>query len=156
MVLPADALAGFKRDRTPLGKTITDQTASPHASTGGGAAFLRMLVGLVIVIGVILVVYWLLKRLGGKSKGVLRNDGQIEVLATTALAANRAVHLLRVGGELVLVGSTDGGITPIRVYDTADLQELGLDPAEAAFTPVTPTRGKRGTLLEELRKRTTR
>lgn len=158
MVRPADALADFERDKTPLSHTITDKASSPTAAGGGGAAFVRMFVGLVIVIGVILVVYWLLRKWGGRSNGgMLRNDGQIEVLATTALAPNRAVHLLRVGGELVLVGSTEGGVTPLRVYESGDASPLGLDDDDptAAFAPSTPSR-KRGSLLEELRKRTAR
>ena len=113
--------AAFQRDKTPLDKSITGQTGTTASSGGGGgsggAAFARMLVGLVIVIAVILAVYWLLKTYSRSSKGGLREDGRIEVLATTTLAPTRAVHLIRVGNELMLVGSSDGGVTPIRVYD---------------------------------------
>jgi flagellar biosynthetic protein FliO len=156
MVQPADALAAFHRDKTPLSPTITDQTSTAHATAGGGAAIVRMLVGLVIVIAVILGVYYALKAFGRRTKGgVLRNDGQIEVVASTTLGPNRAVHLLRVGGELVLVGATDGGVTPIRVYGPNEIAEFDPDAPDVAFAPSTPSR-KRGTLLEELRKRTAR
>src|SRR4051794_8973676 len=81
---PVDALAAFQRDRTPLSPGLTQQVSTGHASSGGGAAFARMVVGLVIVIGVIFGVYWLLKTWGARTKGGLKNDGTIEVLATTA------------------------------------------------------------------------
>jgi flagellar biosynthetic protein FliO len=110
----------------------------------------------VIVIAVILGVYYLLKMWGGRSKGVLRNDGTIQVLATTALAPNRSVHLLRVGSDVVLVGATDGGVTPIKVYEPNDLRALEADNFDS-FTPAKPARsGVRISFLEALRHRTAR
>src|SRR4051812_35505203 len=135
---PADAFAAFHRDRTPLSPALSDQVSSGHASSGGGAAFARMVVGLVIVIAVIFGVYWLLKTWGARTKGGLqKNGGQIEVLATTVLAPNRSVHLIRVGGDVVLVGATDGGITPLRTYEPTDLRALEAAPYDS-FTPAAP------------------
>jgi len=152
---PVDAFAAFHRDRTPLSPTLTDQVSSGHTSSGGGAAFARMVVGLVIVIGVIFLVYWLLKTWGARTKGGLRtNGGQIEVLATTALTPNRSVHLIRVGSDVVLVGSTDGGVTPLRTYEQGDIRMLEAAPYDS-FTP-TASPAKRISFMQALRHRTAR
>jgi flagellar protein FliO/FliZ len=155
---PAAALAAFHRDNTPLSPTLTGDVSTGHSSSGGGAAFARMVVGLVIVIGVIFGVYWLLKTWGGRTKGGLaKNNGQIEVLATTALTPSRSVHLIRVGSDVVLVGATDGGVTPLRVYEGGDLRELEAGPYEGSFTPAPkPAQRQRISFLEALRHRTAR
>ena len=141
---PPAALAAFHRDRTPLPTSVSGGSSASHASTGG--SFARMIVGLAIVIAVIYGVYWLLKAYG-RSKGAPVDDGRMTVVATTALAPNRSLHLVRVGEELVLVGSADGGITPVRVYGPDETRRLELEAPPAA---------PRGSLLEELRKRTAR
>ena len=97
---------GFKKDTTPLPRP------SPNGASGGGgiaqrlaaapATIARMVVGLAIVLAVVYGVYWLLKkryRGGSRSGGVA--DGRLEIVATTPLASNRAVHLLRAGDELL-------------------------------------------------------
>jgi len=67
-----------------------------------------------IVLAVIYGLHWLLKnsRSGRKSD---RND-LVEVIATTPLAQNRSIHLVRAGDELLLVGAAESGVTPLRVY----------------------------------------
>lgn len=129
------ALADGFSDRTPLPSSIrSGASAAAKQSSGGGSggAIVRMLVGLVIVIGVIYGVYWLLKT-WNKSKRGDKGDGRLDIVATTTLAPNRSVHLIRVGEELVLVGSSEQSVTPIRVYaaDEARRLQAELDaPAE--------------------------
>lgn len=108
-----------------------------------------MIVGLAIVIAVIYGIYWLLKAYGRSKGGGLRDDGRMNVLATTTLAPNRSLHLVRVGDEVVLVGSAEGGVSPLRVYSAEEARRLDAD----SLQPVAP---QRGSLIEELRKRTAR
>jgi flagellar protein FliO/FliZ len=148
---PPTAAAGFHRDRTPLPSSVSGDagsgsTGAAHASTTG--SFARMIVGLAIVIAVIYGVYWLLKAYSRSKAGGLRDDGRMTVLATTALAPNRSLHLVRVGDELVLVGSADGGLAPLRVYNAEEARRFEQD--EPSPPPA------RGSVLEELRKRTAR
>ena len=159
----------FERDTTPLSPSVTDGSgaAASDAGTGGGA-ILRMLFGLAIVIGVIFVIYALLKRASGR-KGGPRGDGRMAVVATTTLAPGAAVHLVQVGDELVLVGQAQHGVTPIRVYTADEAQRLGvaLDRGTSAFVPTgRPAAGAAGggpvrktfgaNQVQELRRRTTR
>jgi flagellar protein FliO/FliZ len=106
----------FERDQTPLPDAVTTTTGDGAGSTAsGGGGIVRMIVGLAIVLVVIYGVYWLLKAYR-KTKSAT-GDGRLEIVATTVLAPNRSVHLIRVGEELVLVGSAEHGVTRLRVYD---------------------------------------
>jgi flagellar protein FliO/FliZ len=150
--LTASAAGGaFHRDRTALPKSLS-HPAAQHAihSAGTGGAVARTIAGLAIVIAVVFGIYWLLKTYakGKTTKG----DGRLAVVATTPLAANRAVHLIRVGDTLELVGSADGGVTGIRSYSPEEsaLLERVLDAGTPETRPFTDG------VLGELRRRTAR
>jgi flagellar protein FliO/FliZ len=154
LACPSVAAAGaFHRDRTPLPASVAGGTSNASGSSGAHVSatgsFARMIVGLAIVIAVIYGVYWLLKAYGRSKGGALRDDCRMSVLATTTLAPNRSLHLVRVGDELVLVGSAEGGVSPLRVYTPDEARRLDADS-------LTPTPPQRGSFLEELRKRTAR
>lgn len=94
-----------------------DSTEESGGSEGGGSA-LRFIFGLVVVLGAIYGVHWLLKKWGqSKLEGVAGKAGVIDVVATTQLAQGRALHLVRVGEELVLVGATEQSISRIGEVD---------------------------------------
>src|SRR5204863_218995 len=80
---------------------------------------LKMVVGLAIVLGLIYGIYRMLKRFSNRP-GTVRDVSAMKVVATTQLSPARALHLLRVGDELVLVGSAEHGVTPIRVYSAVE------------------------------------
>jgi flagellar biosynthetic protein FliO len=146
----------FHEDRTPLDPGVASAGTSngKAASVGSaGADVIRTIVGLAVVLGVIYGVYWLLKSSARAKAG--RGDERIGVIATTPLAPNRSLHLVRAGDELILVGATDQSITPLRVYtaDEAILIEGGAG-APLQLPAATPT--GRENFLEILRKRTAR
>ena len=66
-----------------------------------------MLLALGIVIALILGLYKLLRRMSGRNEGAVRADGRMTIVASTPLAHSRSLHLVRVGDELVLVGSAE-------------------------------------------------
>jgi flagellar protein FliO/FliZ len=121
---------------------------------------IRTIVGLAVVLGVIYGVYWLLKSAARAKSG--RADERIGVIATTPLAPNRSLHLVRAGDELILVGATDHSITPLRVYAAEEAMQIegagnsgfGVGDMAISLPPATPLR--RNNLLENLRKRTAR
>ncbi len=79
-------------------------------------------------------------------------------MATTALAPNRAVHLIRVGDGLVLVGSAEGAITRLKAYsvDESAALEARLDGDPGQLRPFgTEAAGPSG-FVEQLRRRTAR
>ena len=111
------------RDTTPLPAAVSHPSSvgAKHVASSTGT-FLRTGIGLLLVIALIYGVYWLLKRYNGSKTG--RSDGQMIVIATTALAPNRSLHLVSVGDELVLVGTSEQGVTPVRVYSEDEAAEL--------------------------------
>jgi flagellar protein FliO/FliZ len=132
LAMPQAALAGFRQDRTPLPKAVTDGSAGASTIAGGGGVgtIARTVVGLAIVLGVVYGLYWLLKS-AGRSRGG-DGSGRIELVATTQLAPNRTLHLLRCGDEMILVGAAESGVTPLRVYTHDDAAAAGLLDAEPA------------------------
>lgn len=126
LLAPASALAA-DGEATPL--DLPDSTpkvdASQAAAQSAGGGLVRTIVGLAIVIAVIYGLYWVLKLL--KASREERASGQgLGTLATLPLGANRSLHLVRAGGEVVLLGVGEGGVTPIRTYGFNEARALGL------------------------------
>ena len=116
------ASSEFEREKLDQGAFKEEEKSakgddSGSGSNSGGSA-LRFIFGLAVVLGAIYGVHWLLKKWGqSRLQGVAGRAGVIDVVATTALAQGRALHLVRVGDELVLVGATDQSITRIGEVD---------------------------------------
>jgi flagellar protein FliO/FliZ len=148
----------FHKDTTPLPSGVTHSSGDGSATTGissSSGAIARTIVGLAIVLAVVYGLYWLLKS-AAKSR-TAQTDGRIEVVATTTLAPNRALHLIRSGDELILIGATEQSVTPIRVYSAEEARAMDLELAAAAQLPNAPGRPPTPTgVLEALRRRTAR
>jgi flagellar protein FliO/FliZ len=142
-------------ETTPLKLTDADSAPAQAASSGGG--LVRTIVGLAVVIGVIYGLYWILKQVKKSREDTATGQG-LKTLATLPLGANRSLHLVRAGEEIVLVGAGEHGVTPIRTYTETEALQMGLLVEETA--PETkPAKAKapkaeRGGFLENLRKLT--
>jgi flagellar protein FliO/FliZ len=163
LVAPAAALAA-DGEKTPLNLGTPEKTAEVAAGPGSGG-LVRTIVGLAVVIGVIYGLYWILKQVKSSREERASGDG-LRSLATLPLGPNRALHLIRAGGEVVLVGVGEGGVTPIRTYTEEEARELGvweetitvapdLSGRADVFAqrPATP-RAALGRAIDELRRRT--
>ncbi|MCW2921926.1 MAG: flagellar biosynthesis protein FliO [Thermoleophilia bacterium] len=116
------ASSEFEREKLDQGAFQEDEKAAKGGDKGSGSnsggSALRFIFGLAVVLGAIYGVHWLLKKWGqSRLQGVAGRTGVIDVVATTPLAQGRALHLVRVGDELVLVGATDQSITRIGDVD---------------------------------------
>jgi flagellar protein FliO/FliZ len=109
-------------ENTPL--RLDPAPAAEHSS-GGGGGIVRTIVGLAVVIGVIFGLHWLLKQVKG-SRESRSTGGGLQPLSTLALGPGRSLHLVRAGNEIVLVGSAEHGVTPLRVYSEEEARALGL------------------------------
>src|SRR4051812_1558775 len=103
----------------------SDTSAKAVQSSGGGGSIVRTIVGLAVVLGVIYGLTWVLKQVK-RSKESTASGAGLESLATLPLGANRALHLVRAGGEVVLIGAAEHGVPPIRRFSEAEARELGL------------------------------
>ncbi len=147
------------QDTTPLPASLSHPATvgAQHVASSSGV-LMRTGIGLVVVVVLIYGIYWLLKKYAGSKSGVGRGDGRMVVIATTALAPNRSLHLVSVGDELVLVGAAEQGVTPIRVYseDEAELLRARLDGEPAPLRPSSGYGAGWTGFVTELRSRTVR
>lgn len=88
------------------------QVAAPMSDSGMGGQLVQLLLGLLLVIGLIFLLAWLMRRV----QQIVPRGGQvIKVLATQALGPRDRLVLVQVGTEQVLLGLTPGAITPLHV-----------------------------------------
>jgi flagellar protein FliO/FliZ len=157
-VLLAPALAvAADGEQTPLNlPDDAKQQASEHVGASGGS-IVRTIVGLAIVIGVIYGLTWVLKQVKTSKQASAQGAG-LTTLATLPLGTNHSLHLVRAGGEIVLVGAGEQGVTPIRTYTEAEARKLGLLDEDSPMDGVTPEvfgkETRRGRFIDALRKRT--
>jgi flagellar protein FliO/FliZ len=136
-LLTAPVALAASGEQTPL--HLPDSSSTPQASSSPGpnsGSIVRTIVGLAVVIGVIYGLTWVLKQVK-KSKASAATGSGLETLATLPLGTNRTLHLVRAGGEIVLIGAGEGGVTPIRTYSESEARELGLIASFPEFDLVT-------------------
>jgi flagellar protein FliO/FliZ len=125
-LLTAPVALAANGEETPLNLPASSSTPRASASPGpDGSSIVRTIVGLAVVIGVIYGLTWVLKQVK-KSKSTGASGSGLETLATLPLGTNRTLHLVRAGGEIVLIGAGEGGVTPIRTYSETEARDLGL------------------------------
>jgi len=158
----------------PESLPIPEGSATPTGLSGGsGGTLLRLGIGLLVVLGLIALVWHVMKRVQRSRYPALdeRGSSLIDVVGTTSLGPNRSLHLVRVGDEIVLVGATDHSVNVVArlgVDDAAALTDL--PPLTSGFgrskpaVPAHPSEDRaravatatEGSLVERLRSMTTR
>jgi flagellar biogenesis protein FliO len=101
-----------------------------------GDALIRMLVSLAAVVAALLGAAYLLKRAKGTRPA--GDPGVLRVIASRQLAAGQSVHLLRVGSQFILVGSSPNSIHPLTettLDDEALVALITKPPAGGADAP---------------------
>jgi flagellar protein FliO/FliZ len=145
-LLLAPLSGGFTQDAAggspaPVGEealAIPDAPEAPASAAPSGPLvstwdFVRMLLILAAVVGVIYLLFYILKR--GFRRQLPQND-LIRVLGSRNLSGNRALHLVAMGRSVFLVGAAESGISLIaEVKDQETLDQIRLESAEAARLP---------------------
>ena len=158
---PVSALAEIKGpgEDTPLNLPSADEPAR-QLGTGagaGGGSLARTFFGLLIVVAVIYGLYYVLKQVKKSREEQAKGTG-LHTEAVVPLGPNRALHLVRAGRELVLVGVSEHGVTPVRTYTEEEAEAVGLlDLDDGDDEP--PRGGGGGALgrvIEDLRRKTVR
>jgi flagellar protein FliO/FliZ len=155
LLLLAPAALAADGEGTPLNLGASDaKQETAKAASGGG--LVRTIVGLAVVIGVIYGLYWVLKQVKASREDKALGSA-LKTLATLPLGANKAMHLIQAGDEVVLVGVGEGGVTPIRTYGENEARALGLlvDPEDETDTIALPAAAvPKVSFLEALRRKT--
>ena len=91
--------------------------AEPSASMSGadmGGQLAKLLLGLLLVIGLIFLLAWLLRRMQQLNP---RSNQAIKLISSHALGPRERLVLVQVGNEQVLLGLSAGRITPLHVLE---------------------------------------
>jgi flagellar protein FliO/FliZ len=147
------ALAAAASERTPLdlGSPSAQQT---HLPSGGGGGIVRTLVGLVVVLLVIWGLSWVLRQI--KASREERSSGRgLASLASLPLGPGRSVHVVRVGREVLLLGSSEHEITALGRYTEDEADRAGLIGPDAPDDLAAPALRSR-TIVDVLRDWTVR
>ena len=107
--IPLDPPSRADRGNTP--SADLPKTGWKSAATVGGS--------LAVVLGLFLVVAWLMRRTVSGAPALLPSE-VVEVLGRAALAGRQQVHLIRLGGKLVLVSVSPAGIETLSEVTEAD------------------------------------
>ncbi len=121
----------------PVAATDAPGTNQPPAGPTGDVGvweYLKMFALLLLVIGMILGVVWFLRRLSGQGPLV---ESPIKVLHTHALSGNRALLLIEVGNEVLLVGSADNAVSLVKqINDQETIDALRLASSTKKVVPL--------------------
>jgi flagellar protein FliO/FliZ len=125
MNLPANfilaAVSSGGTESQPL--DLGGATSSAHSAGGGNIA--RTIVGLAIVLAVIFGLRWVMKQYKSGREKKAAGTGLAQ-MATLPLGSNRSLHVVRAGREVLVVGSGEHGVTPVRSYGEEEARALGL------------------------------
>ena len=93
---------------------VAQAAAAPVTGSVGGQ-LTQLVLGLLLVVGVIFVLAWLMRRVQNVGPG---NGQVIELIGSRALGPRDRLVLVQVGEEQILLGITPGRITPLHVLKT--------------------------------------
>ena len=113
--------------------------------------------GLAIVIGVIYGLYWVLKQIKSSREEKASGSG-LAAMATLPLGPNRSLQLVRAGREIVLIGVSEHGVTPVRTYSEDEAEAIGIVEGDIGDddAPGGNGSGALARVLDDLRRRTVR
>ncbi|KQQ57137.1 flagellar assembly protein FliO [Pseudomonas sp. Leaf127] len=108
-------------DPAPVTQASTHAVAAApqvgSALSGGmGGQLLQLMLGLLLVIGLIFLLAWVMRKV---QAGSLGNQQVIELVGSRALGPRDRLVLVQVGKEQILLGVTPGRITPLHVLREA-------------------------------------
>jgi len=100
-----------------LGTLVMGRSAGAATGSGGADAYSQLLQiagGLILVIGIILLLSWLLRRL---QRGGLARQAPIRVIGGTAVGQRERVVLIQVGQQQLLLGVASGNVRTLQVFE---------------------------------------
>ena len=111
------------------GSFLSDTDSAPPSdlSLGSGELFVKMMLSLILVVALAVAALYLSKRVLPK---VTRASGkEIRVMETSYLGPRKALHLVEIGNQKLLIGSTNESITTLaHIGDTwLDLSKAETD-----------------------------
>ncbi|EWC42074.1 flagellar biosynthetic protein FliO [Pseudomonas stutzeri] len=91
---------------------LAAQPATSMSSADMGAQLSKLMLGLLLVIGLIFLLAWVLRRVQQMNP---RGTQLIRIVSSQALGPRERLVLVQVGSEQILIGLSGGRITPLHV-----------------------------------------
>jgi len=104
------------------GRPVVDGASSMSMFNGGGSEIIRVLLALGVVIGLLLLVRWCIRRGSGLLPGTSRPQGLLKVHARYPMGRGHHLVLLQVGNRMLLVHQSAGRMQTLTEF--SDVQEL--------------------------------
>ncbi|WP_426417582.1 flagellar biosynthetic protein FliO [Aestuariirhabdus sp. LZHN29] len=95
-----------------LGAEEVARATAPEVMSA--ASLMQVAGGLLLVVAIIFVISWLMRRVNGVNTG---HGGKMKVLAGIALGARDRLVLVQVGDKQILLGASPGRINTLHVFD---------------------------------------
>lgn len=110
----------LKRIVIATGSVLTLSRPAIAAAAEPQSHLLQLAGGLLLVIGLILLLSWLLRRLQGGRLGL---QGPVRVLGGTAVGQRERVVLVQIGEQQLLLGVAPGSVRTLQVFDQPVIAE---------------------------------
>ncbi|MEM9423733.1 MAG: flagellar biosynthetic protein FliO, partial [Spirochaetota bacterium] len=110
------------------------EAITPPANLVSPSLYLRIFLILGFLIALIYVSLKFLRRLSLQKPRLPGSGGGIRVLGTQALYADRMIHVVEVGGECYLLGSSTGGVQLLDHYTDTEIKDRVILEVTAADT----------------------
>jgi flagellar protein FliO/FliZ len=135
VVAPAAPIAPRTLDEPSLGSKPSWETEPVDTGGSVGWQLVKMMASLGIVLLTIYVVLnYGVRRLMGLPSGMLRRASVVTVLERIPLDQKKAMFVLKAGGEYLLVGGSDGGLSLICKLDAAEVERIEREKDSTAPT----------------------
>ena len=121
--------AALAADGARFAAPVAASAAEP-VSAGGGV--LQVVLSLAIVLGTILLLGWLARRLRVMPRG---RSGALRVVDEVAIGAKERAVILEVDGARLVLGVGEGGVTLLHRGDAVAVPAAVVDPAPPATSP---------------------
>ncbi len=114
------------------GSNAANQSVKPVKALGVWD-FVQMILVLGLVVAGIYLLFYFLKKMGGPKA---QDNALIGVLSTKVLQPNRAIHLVDVGGQLYIVGTSENSVNLVSaIEDKEAIDEIRLRAAQSGSRP---------------------
>lgn len=134
-VAPAAPPASPAIDDPTVGSKPSWETEAADTSGSVGWQLVKMMASLgVVLLTIYVVLNYGLRRLMGLPSGVLRRSSVVTVLERIPLDQKKAMFVLKAGGEYLLVGGSDSGLSLICKLDAAEVERIEREKATTVPT----------------------
>ena len=110
--------------------TYAEESASASNVSNQGAYLAQVLLGLMAVLALILLMGWLLRRVG---QGSLVGSQNLKIIASLSLGTREKIALVQVGEQQLLLGITPNAINHLQTFAEPVIDPLSPTPASSDF-----------------------